>query len=98
MDIAHPPIHPGEILLEEYLKPLGVSQYQLAKTIGAPATRVSEIVRGRRGISAGTALRLSRALGTSDEFWVNLQAHYDLEVARSEQETELGQIQPLVRA
>lgn len=59
---------------------------------------MSEIVRGRRGISAGTALRLSRALGTSDEFWVNLQAHYDLEVARSEQETELGQIQPLVGA
>lgn len=76
------PIHPGEILLEEFLKPLGLSQYRLAKDINVPARRINEIVMGKRGISADTALRLSRYFGLSDRFWINLQAHYDLEVEK----------------
>jgi antitoxin HigA-1 len=74
------PVHPGEILLEEFLKPLGVSQYQLAKQIGVPARRINEIVHGQRRVSADTALRLARFFGTSERFWINLQSRYDLEV------------------
>ena len=77
-----PPIHPGEILLEEYLKPLGLSQYRLAKDISVPARRVNEIVHGKRAITADTALRLARYFGTSDRFWLNLQTRYDLEVEK----------------
>jgi addiction module HigA family antidote len=77
-----PPIHPGEILLEEYLKPLGLSQYRLAKNISVPARRVNEIVHGKRAITADTALRLARFFGTSDRFWLNLQTRYDLEVEK----------------
>jgi addiction module HigA family antidote len=77
-----PPIHPGEILLEEYLKPLGLSQYRLAKDITVPARRVNEIVHGKRAITADTALRLARFFGTSDRFWLNLQTRYDLEVEK----------------
>jgi len=77
-----PPIHPGEILLEEYLKPLGLSQYRLAKDITVPARRVNEIVHGKRAITADTALRLARFFGTSDRFWLNLQIRYDLEVEK----------------
>lgn len=77
-----PPIHPGEILLEEYLKPLGLSQYRLAKDINVPARRINEIVLGKRAISPDTALRLSRYFGQSDRFWMNLQAHYDIEVEK----------------
>ena len=76
------PVHPGEILLEEFLRPLGLSQYRLAKDISVPARRVNEIVHGKRAISADTALRLSRYFGTSDRFWLNLQTRYDLEVQR----------------
>ena len=76
------PVHPGEILLEEFLKPLSVSQYHLAKEIGVPARRVNEIVHGQRRISADTALRLGRYFSTSERFWLNLQAHYDLEVTK----------------
>jgi antitoxin HigA-1 len=76
------PIHPGEILLEEFLSPLGVSQYRLAKETSVPARRINEIVRGSRSISADTALRLARYFGTSERFWLNLQARYDLEVAK----------------
>ena len=72
-------VHPGEILLEEFLLPLGLSQYRLAKDICVPARRINEIVLGKRGISADTALRLSVYLKTSAEFWMNLQAHYDLD-------------------
>jgi addiction module HigA family antidote len=79
---AHAPIHPGEILNEEFLKPLHVSQYRVAKDISVPARRINEIVHGLRGISADTALRLARYFGTSEEFWMNLQARYDLEVER----------------
>jgi addiction module HigA family antidote len=82
MKKAHPPIHPGEILLEEFLEPLGVSQYRLAKDISVPPRRVNEIVHGKRAISADTALRLSRYFGTSERFWMNLQTRYDLEVEK----------------
>lgn len=79
---AHPPIHPGEILEKEFLEPLELSQYRLAKDIHVPPRRINEIVHGTRGISADTALRLARYFGTSDEFWLNLQMRYDLEVER----------------
>ena len=77
-----PPIHPGEILSEEFLKPLGLSQYRLAKEINVPARRINEIVLGKRAISPDTALRLSRYFGLSERFWMNLQARYDLEVEK----------------
>jgi addiction module HigA family antidote len=76
------PIHPGEILLEEFLKPLGVSQYRLAKSIGVPPRRVNEIVLGKRGISADTALRLGMYFRTSPQLWLNLQSRHDLEVEK----------------
>ena len=75
-------IHPGEILLEELLKPLQITQYKLAKDINVPLRRINEIVHGERAISADTALRLSRYFGLSEAFWMNLQAHYDLEVQK----------------
>jgi len=77
-----PPIHPGEILLEEFLKPMGISQYQLAKDISVPPRRINEIVHGKRAITPNTALRLSRYFGLSERFWMNLQARYDLEVEK----------------
>lgn len=77
-----PPVHPGEVLLEEFLEPLGISQYRLAKDISVPPRRINEIVHGNRAVTADTALRLSRYFGTSDRFWVNLQASYDLDVQR----------------
>jgi addiction module HigA family antidote len=76
------PIHPGEILLEEFLRPLCISQYRLAKDISVPPRRINEIVRGQRAISADTALRLSRYFQTSDRFWLNLQTQYDLEIEK----------------
>jgi len=76
------PIHPGEILMEEFLKPLDISQYRLAKDISVPARRINEIVHGKRSITADTALRLSRYFGLSDRFWLNLQAGYDLELEK----------------
>jgi addiction module HigA family antidote len=76
------PIHPGEILLEEFLDPLGISQYRLAKSISVPPRRINEIVHRKRSISADTALRLARFFGTSERFWLNLQVRYDLEVER----------------
>ncbi len=79
---AHPPIHPGEILLEEFLEPMELSQYRLAKDISVPARRINEIVHGKRGITADTALRLSRYFGTSERFWLNLQIRHDLEVEK----------------
>src|ERR1700693_1109517 len=77
-----PPIHPGEILMEEFLSPLGISQYRLAKETSVPPRRINEIVRGSRSISVNTALRLARYFGTSERFWLNLQAHYDLELQK----------------
>ena len=76
------PIHPGEILSEEFLKPLQITQYRLAKDINVSPRRINEIIHGSRSISADTALRLSHYFGLSDRFWVNLQAHYDLEVEK----------------
>jgi addiction module HigA family antidote len=79
---AHPPIHPGEILVEEFLDPMGLSQYRLAKDISVPARRINEIVLGKRGITADTALRLARYFGMSEQFWMNLQTHFDLEIEK----------------
>ena len=90
-----PPVHPGEILLEEFLKPLEVSQYQLAKEISVPARRVNEIVHGQRRISADTALRLARCFGTSERFWMNLQTRYDLEIEKDRLGNALDKIHPL---
>src|SRR3990170_241478 len=81
---AIPPIHPGEILLEEFLRPIGVTQYRLARDINVDPRRINEIVLGKRAITADTALRLSRYFGTSERFWMNLQARYDLELQRHE--------------
>ncbi len=77
-----PPVHPGEVLLEDFLKPLGLSQYRVALDIGVPPLRINQIVHGKRSISADTALRLARYLGTTAEIWLRLQARYDLEVAQ----------------
>lgn len=75
-----PPVHPGEVLLEEFLEPAGLSQYRLAKDISVPPRRINEIVHGKRSVTADTALRLSRYFGTTARFWLNLQAQYDLDV------------------
>jgi antitoxin HigA-1 len=76
------PVHPGEILLEEFLKPMAISQYRLAKDISVPPRRINEIIHGTRAVSADTALRLSRYFGTSERFWLNLQVRYDIEVEK----------------
>lgn len=79
---AIPPIHPGEILLEEFLNPMGISQYRLAKDINVDPRRINEIVLGKRAITPDTALRLSKFFGMSEPFWINLQSHYDLEIEK----------------
>ena len=84
-----PLIHPGEILRDEFLQPLGITAYRLAKDIHVPATRIADIVNERRGISADTALRLSRYFGNSAQFWLNLQTHYDLREARERHGAEV---------
>jgi addiction module HigA family antidote len=84
-----PPIHPGEILLEEFLKPMGISQYRLAKDINVPPRRVNEIVLGKRAITPDTALRLSRYFGLSERFWINLQTRYDIEVEKDKLQNRL---------
>ncbi len=76
-----PPVHPGEVLLEDYLIPKGISQNQLALSMRVPSNRINEIIRGKRAITAETALRLARAIGTSPDFWLNLQMQYDLRIA-----------------
>lgn len=91
----YPPVTPGEILLEEFLKPMGISQYRLAKTIGAPPRRINEIVHGKRAITADTALRLGKYFGTSAQFWLNLQTHYDLDVAQDRVAGQIEAITPL---
>ena len=85
------PIHPGEILLEDFLKPMNVSQYSLAQSIGVPPRRINEIVHGKRGITTDTALRLGRFFGMEAQFWMNLQTRYDLEVAREALSDRLNQ-------
>jgi len=92
------PIHPGEILLEEFLKPMGVSQYRLAKDTHVPPRRINEIVLGKRGISADTALRLARYFGSSVEVWMNLQVRYEVELARDAEGREIDRnIRPIPR-
>lgn len=90
-----PTVHPGEILAEEFLEPLGVTQHRLAVEIGVPPRRINEIVHGKRGISADTALRLARFFGTSEQFWLNLQSHYDLEREKDRLSGVLERIHPL---
>ena len=84
------PVHPGEVLLEDFMKPLGLSQYRVAKDIGVPSLRISQIVRGQRSITADTALRLARYFGTSAAVWLRLQARYDLEVAEAKMAKRIG--------
>lgn len=92
------PIHPGEVLAEEYLVPLGITQHKLAVAIGVPSRRINEIVHGTRRISADTALRLARYFGTSERLWINLQSRYDLEVERDRIGPALADIRPLPTA
>lgn len=92
------PIHPGEVLQDEYLGPLEITQYRLAHAVGVPPRRINEIVHGKRGISADTALRLARYFGTSERFWLNLQSRYDIEVERDRLATALERIEPLESA
>ena len=84
-----PPIHPGEILLEEFLEPMDISQYRLAKDISVPPRRINEIVLGKRAITPDTALRLSLFFGLSERFWINLQSRYDIEVEKDKLENRL---------
>jgi len=94
-----PPVHPGEILLTEFLKPMGVTQYRLAKDIGVAPRRINEIVHGRRSITADTALRLGRFFNMEAQFWLNLQTHYDMEVAMEAIEDRLDkEVRPLSSA
>jgi len=84
-----PPIHPGEILKEEFLEPMGISQYRLAKDVSVPPRRINEIVHGKRAITADTALRLGRFFNMSPQFWLNLQTRYDLEVTEDQLDNRL---------
>lgn len=93
---AHEPITPGEILLTEFLEPLGITQYRLAQATGLPQTRISEIIRGKRSITTQTALRLSKALGVDERFWINIQTDYDLEIERDRHGTEIDEVTVLI--
>ena len=92
------PVHPGEVLLEDFMKPNGLTAYRVAKDIGVPALRINQIVKGERGISADTALRLARYFGTSAEVWVRMQARYELEMAQNELERRIGKEVKVFRA
>jgi addiction module HigA family antidote len=96
MTKAHEPITPGEILLTEFLEPLGISQYRLAQATALSQTRISEIVRGKRAITTETALRLSKALGVDDRFWINIQTDYDVEVERDRHADDIAKVTSLV--
>lgn len=94
-----PAIHPGEILIEDFLKPMEISQYRIAKDINVPARRINEIVHGKRAISADTALRLAKYFGNSAQFWMNLQSHYDLEIQNEAIGEEIkSSIKPIKKA
>ncbi len=96
---VHPPVHPGELLREEFLEPMGVSAYRLAKDIGVDAPRVYQIVAENRGVSPDTALRLSRYFGMSDGFWINVQSHYDLEITKMREGEQIErEVKPLAAA
>ena len=92
------PVHPGEVLMEEFLQPLGVTQHRLAVSVGVPPRRINEIVHGKRRITADTALRLSRYFGTTDRFWLNLQTRFDLETEKDHLGAALDAIHPLQSA
>jgi len=91
-------VHPGEILREEFLKPMGISAYELSKRLHVPTPRVNDIVLERRGISADTAVRLSRFFGTTEQFWMNLQSAYELSCVKTERAAEIERIQPRAAA
>lgn len=91
-------VHPGEILREEFMKPMGISSYELAKRLHVPAPRVNDIVLERRGISADTAVRLSRFFGTTEQFWLNLQGGYEISRVKAERATEIELIKPRAAA
>ena len=93
-----PPVHPGEVLLEDFMKPHGLTSYRVAKDIGVPALRINQIVKGERGISADTALRLARYFGTSAAVWVRMQARYELEVASVKLENRISKEVKIFRA
>ncbi len=93
-----PPVHPGELLREEFLGPMGITPYRLAKDIGVPVQRVHELVHERRGVTADTALRLSRYLGMSEGYWMNAQKHYELEVEKDRLGAALESIRPRSQA
>ncbi|MBT4458976.1 MAG: HigA family addiction module antidote protein [Anaerolineae bacterium] len=98
MDKELSPIHPGEVLLEDFLKPLGLSQYRLAKDIGVTPIRISEIVNGKRSITVDTAMRFARYFGTSADVWLGLQIDYDLESAKDQEERIKQEVKVLVPA
>lgn len=89
------PIHPGEVLMEDFIGGFGITQHKLAVSIGVPPRRINEIVHGKRGITADTALRLAKYFGTSAEFWINLQSHYDLDRAEDRAGEQIDAIKPL---
>ena len=96
---VYPPTHPGEILLEEFMKPLGISQNALARALGVTPGRIGDIVNERRGVTGDTALRLARYFNMTPDFWMNLQSHYDLEMARDSTGKEIAaKVRPLIRA
>ena len=90
-----PPVHPGEVLMEDFLKDLGITQHKLAVSIGVPPRRINEIVHGKRAITADTALRLAKFFGMSPQFWLGLQTQYDLDVAEDKVFSEIEQIQTI---
>lgn len=94
-DVMYPPIHPGEILLEEFINGFGITQNKLAVSIGVPPRRINEIVHGKRAITADTALRLGKYFGVDPQFWLNLQSRYDLELAHDRVADEIDSINPL---
>lgn len=96
MTKAHAPITPGEILQTEFLEPLGITSYRLAQATGLTQTRISEVIHGKRRITTDTALRLSKALGLSERFWMNVQNDYDIEVAHDQHEDDLNKVELLV--
>lgn len=91
------PVHPGEILAEEFMQPLGITQYRLAKETQVPPRRINEIVQGQRSVTADTALRLAKFFGTSEMFWLNLQARYDLDIQRTKLGTRLASVRSLAQ-
>ncbi len=93
-----PPVHPGEVLLEDFMKPHGLTAYRVAKDLGVPALRINQIAKGERGISADTALRLARYFGTSAEVWMRMQARYELEVAQAKLERKISKEVKVFRA